>query len=145
MDKLDAAILDALNTAPLESPPPGLFSVVMAEVNTRGRGKSIRGQVSVQTRPSPVLSRPTFHVSWLDVALSFFGAGVVGAIWLAWEALSPQWVAYWLLYAQWSVLHAWYADRDIVLWCAFALAALFTGLLAAGLSCARLGICSRRV
>ncbi len=159
MDELDIAVVDALRTAPLVSPPPSLFQAVMDQVSVvrypapgaREQVPGGAGPLSNASRRSPAARRPSsvpppsFRVSWLDLALSLFGAGVIGAAWLAWSSVSPQWAAYWRMYALWSVQRAWYTERDVMVWLVFALAALCAGLLAAGLSCARLGICSQRV
>jgi hypothetical protein len=145
MDKLDAVIVDALRSAPLASPPPGLFVAVMGQVSgDMGPSPVVRHRLP-SVRRSPSAAVPSFRVSWLDLALSLFGAGLAGVVGLTWVAIPPQWSAYLRMYGLWIVQHTWYSERVVLVWCGLALAALCAGLLAAGLSCARLGICSRRV
>lgn len=61
-DPLDAAVEDALQSLPVFAPPPDLYGNVMTKITAR----------QAET------ARPAFRVSWMDLALSIFFAGMVG-------------------------------------------------------------------
>lgn len=70
----DAALDAGLRALPLRPTPPGLARAVMARV-----------------RAYP--ARPSFRLSWLDVALCALGAGMAGLVLLLRALATPQTVA----------------------------------------------------
>ena len=119
-DELDTAIDDALRAQPLAAPPPMLYAAVMRQV-----------------RREP---RPRFRLSWLDVALPLFAAGMTYL--LAWAGRSlPSWIAvdprlaYLRLLAEYQLQKLVYIDFPLVLWVSVAglmlLAALAAVIVAA--------------
>ena len=65
----DALVDDALETYPLAEPPDTLLPAVM-------------------TRIESLSSAPRFQLTWFDYAISLFGAGMVGLIFLLWWQFS---------------------------------------------------------
>ena len=124
---LDAAVDDALRSAPLEAPPPLLYAAVMRQVRLHPRRP-----------PAP------FRPGWLDLALSLFGAGMLAVGWLAWRLTPPPLAGYLRQMAFYNLQRLWLADQGPLLWIGLGLAACAAALAMAALSCAALGICSRR-
>lgn len=65
----DSIIDDALKTYPLAEPPDTLLPAIM-------------------TRTETLSSAPRFRLSWFDYAISLFGAGMVGLVFLLWQQFS---------------------------------------------------------
>jgi len=84
---------------------------------------------------------PSCRVSWLDLAISLFGAGMLGAVWLGWRWLPPVWISYMHMELQWQMQKLWYLDRYLLVWTGIGLAALLAGLIVALWSCTRGGAC----
>lgn len=72
-----AVIDDALETYPLAEPPDTLLPAVM-------------------TRIESLSSTPHFRLTWFDYAISLFGAGMVGLLFLLWRQFS------FLSFGQWQ-------------------------------------------
>lgn len=89
----DRVIEEALRTSPLAPAPPLLYAAVMRQV-----------------RQSAAYTRPVFRVSWLDLALSLFAAGMLGLGWVTWLWLPSAWLGYLRLQALWVWQKAWYLD-----------------------------------
>jgi hypothetical protein len=130
---MDAAIEDALRTAPLDNVPPGLYQAVMQQVQAQ----------NLPTQPVP-FQKMGFRISWLDLALSLFGAGMLALTGLMWNWLPAPMADYLRMQALYGGQQLIYGNPTVLIWCALALAALFCGLLAGLWSCLRLGICNRR-
>ncbi len=120
---LEPLLEDALRSAPLAPPPPLLYAAIMKQVRQAA-------------------APPPFRVSWLDLAISLFGAGMAGLVWLVWRWLPPIWVRYMQMELQWQLQKLWYLDADWLLWAGVGLAALLAGVAAALWSCARDGTCA---
>ncbi len=108
----DRMIEDALRTAPLAPAPPLLYAAVMRQV-----------------RQSAAYSRPAFRISWLDLALSLFAAGMFGLGWVAWLWLPRVWVEYLRLQALWVWQKTWYLDGGWLLVVGMGAAAALTAAL----------------
>lgn len=67
-----AAVDDALRH--MQDTPPGFTAAVLARIQP-------------QPAPAPVL--PRFRLTWLDLALSLFAAGMIGLAWLLTATLPP--------------------------------------------------------
>jgi hypothetical protein len=159
---LDAAVEDALCSMPLEPAPVQLFTNVMHEVQVmQARAVAAQRQavgarelsagVAPQPRTgktNPVYSttrniQPNFRPSWVDLALSLFGALMLALGWLFLVRLPEPWGDYLRLQVLWSLQRLWYLNGDLLLWCCLAVVGLAGGIVAGILGCARLGICSR--
>jgi len=103
---LDAAIVQALRSEPLASPPPLLYAAVMR---------------SVRREP-----RPRFRLHWLDLALSLFAAGMPLLVWWAWRSLPPLWLNYLRLQVLYQLNKLWYFNFPLL-----ATGAIMTGLMLA--------------
>ena len=66
---MDAAIDDALKTYRLAEPPDTLMPAVI-------------------TRIQAISSAPRFRLTWFDYAVSLFGAGMAGLVFLLWQQFS---------------------------------------------------------
>jgi hypothetical protein len=85
-----AAVDDALRRMPAAPAPVGLSAAVMAHIQR-------------ESAPVAALERPRFRLSWLEIALSLFAAGMISLAWLLTATLPPALTAqlrnqglYWL-------------------------------------------------
>ena len=159
---LDAVVEEAFRTTPLEPAPSQLFTNVMHAVQAM-QARAVPAQRSTgETRtfgavaiPQPYAGamisnisttrspKPRFRATWVDLALSLFGAVMLALGWLFVGLLPQPWGEYLRLQALWSLQRLWYLNSDLLLWCCLALVVLAAGLAAGVLSCVRLGICTR--
>ncbi len=137
--RIDTAIEEALSTTPLEAAPGGLYLAVMQQVNAQNR---LRRPASQASRAA-ALERAQFRPSWLDLALSLFGAGMLALTGLLWNWLPAPAADYLRMQALYAGLQLVYVNTSLLAWCGIALALLVTGLLAGLLSCMRLGVFGR--
>jgi hypothetical protein len=141
MEALDAAIEEALHIAALEPAPPGLYRAVMEQIQAQDladrAGRPLRAQ------PVP-FAQAGFRITWLDLALSLFGAGMLALTGILWSWLPAPVADYLRMQALYEGQQLVYLDRPVLIWCGLALAALLAGVLAGLWSCLRLGVCNRR-
>ena len=140
---LDAAIEDALRTAPLEATPPGLYPAVMRRIDASSQPAPLKKPQVIQPQPQPFV-KGSFRVSWLDLALSLFGAGMLFLTGVMWNWLPAPLASYFRMQLLYSGQVLVYRNTSLLVWCSVALAALIVGLLAGLWSCLRLGICQRK-
>ena len=139
---IDAAIEEALRDAPLEAAPAGLYQAVMQQVSTQARAPLALSPSSQSNRLATV-EQPRFRLSWLDLALSLFGAGMLALTGILWNWLPAPVADYLRMQALYAGMQLFYGDTSLLAWCGIALALLLAGLLAGMLSCMRLGVCRR--
>jgi len=82
-DRLDAAIVEAVRTYPLDEAPAALRAGVMSRLKA---GRIQAGRLGA--------SMPRFRLTWVDFALSLFFAAMLGAVMLVGVMLPPPLAAY---------------------------------------------------
>ncbi len=141
MNTLEAAIDQALRTAPLEPAPPGLYRAVMGQIQAQNLASRARRPLHA----GPVSYKQVgFRITWLDLALSLFGAGMLALTGILWSWLPAPVADYLRMQALYEGQQLIYLDRPVLIWCGLALAALLAGIFAGMWSCVRLGVCGRR-
>ena len=123
---LDAAIEDALRTAPLEATPPGLYQAVMRRIDASSRSVPMQ-KPRVNRLQSQPFVKGAFRVSWLDLALSLFGAGMLVLTGVMWSWLPAPLAAYFRMQLLYSGQVLVYRNTSLLVWCSVALAALIVG------------------
>jgi len=141
---IEAALEDGLRTVPLEAAPAGIYQFVMQHIDARKQPARDSRLPAAQSQPAP-FERVTFRVSWLDLALSLFGAGMLVLTGLMWSWLPAPLAAYLRMQMLYNGQMLLYGNTTLLFWCSLALAALLAGLLLGAWSCVRLGICRRRI
>ncbi len=102
-----------------------------------------RDRPTLPAQPAPFV-KPVFRITWLDLALSLFGAGMLALTGILWSWLPAPVADYLRMQALYQGQQLLYLDRPLLIWCGLAVAALLAGLAAGMWSCVSLGVCGRK-
>ena len=142
--EMDALIEETLRSEPLAPAPAGIYPSVMAAI---GRDAAVRRD-SARRQAAIREASPRFRITWLDAALSLFGALMAGVLWSVWELVQSSeampWLDYFGMLARLNVQRALYIDREVLLASGLALSAALVAIALIWAGCGALGICSQR-